>query len=102
MSALWQMGAAVTGEILLISCNLSPLHAQSHCGAGAFPATYGRMAEGVRRLLQNIFRDLRCRDQQQKLKRCCESAEYWQVLKLCQIRKYFHMHSKTYKKPLIY
>lgn len=38
MSGLWQMGAAVTGEILLISCNLSPLHAQSHCGAGAFPA----------------------------------------------------------------
>lgn len=76
MSGLWQMGAAVTGEIRLISCNLSPLHAQSHCGAGAVPATYGRMAEGIGRLLQNAFRDLRCRDQKQKLTRCCESAEY--------------------------
>lgn len=43
MSGLWQMGAAVTGEILLISCNLSPLHAQSHCGACAFPAACGQM-----------------------------------------------------------
>lgn len=55
MSGLWQMGAAVTGEIRLISCNLSPLHAQSHCGAGAVPATYGRMAEGIGRSLQNAF-----------------------------------------------
>lgn len=76
MSGLWQMGAAVTGEILLISCNLSPLHAQSHCGAGAFPAAYGRMAEGIGRSLQNIFRYLRCRDQKRKFKRRCESAEY--------------------------
>lgn len=56
MSGLWQMGAAVTGEILLISCNLSPLHAQSHCGAGAFPATYGWTAGGGGgHLLQHIF-----------------------------------------------
>lgn len=56
MSGLWQMGAAVTGEILLISCNLSPLHAQSHCGAGAFPAAYGQTdGGGGGRLLQNVF-----------------------------------------------
>lgn len=57
MSGLWQMGAAVTGEILLISCNLSLLHAQSHCGAGAFPATYGHSEEVV---------DLYCRAQKEK------------------------------------
>lgn len=68
MSGLWQMGAAVTGEILLISCNLSPLHARSHCGPGAFPATYGHSEEVV---------DLHCGAQKEKYDDI--SAPFWQV-----------------------
>lgn len=73
VSGLWQMGAAVTGEILLISCNLSPLHAQSLVPFQ--PHTDGWLEEAVDTYCRT-FSEVYTVGMRKKIKRWCASAQF--------------------------